>query len=226
MYFAILIFGFVSMVLSQTRNAEGAFVVAVLMMMIFASRMRTWALVAATFASPLILASILMYGRMWRKGTDLLVTFLQRDQSGAAVESLSGRTEWWRYGFEQLMHHPLTGIGAYGGRFAVLAKLGVGSAAMMHSDWVEVAIGTSIWGLIPFAAALLGAWWFIVRCVSSKAFSEDQRQLALECFGLLALLTVHSFFNDEMSWHVPLLYFSILGYAEYIRRTLHSLARN
>ena len=45
----------------------------------------------------------------------------------------------------------------------------------------------------------------------------DQRQLALELFSLLGMLTVHSFFNDELSWHCPLLYFAILGYAEFVR---------
>jgi hypothetical protein len=33
----------------------------------------------------------------------------------------------------------------------------------------------------------------------------------------LGMLTLHSFFNDELSWHCPLLYFAILGYAEFIR---------
>jgi hypothetical protein len=28
---------------------------------------------------------------------------------------------------------------------------------------------------------------------------------------------MHSFFNDELSWHCPLLYFAILGYAEWVR---------
>ena len=89
---------------------------------------------------------------------------------------------------------------------------------MMHSDWIEVAIGTSFWGLIPFAAALITAWWMLIACIRSNAFSPEQRQLALECFALLGMLTVHSFFNDELSWHCPLLYFAILGYAEFIRR--------
>jgi O-antigen ligase len=148
----------------------------------------------------------------------LVLSVAERDQSDAAIGSLSGRTAWWSYGIEQLMHHPFTGLGAYAaGRFAVLGKLGVGSAAMMHSDWIEVLIGTSFWGVIPFAGALIAAWWFLFRCIRSKAFSLDQRQLALELFALLGMLTMHSFFNDELSWHCPLLYFAILGYAEWVR---------
>ena len=119
---------------------------------------------------------------------------------------------------EQLSKHPFTGLGAYAaGRFAVLGKLGVGAAAMMHSDWIEVLIGTSFWGLIPFAGALVAAWYYLIRCIRSDIFTAEQRQMALELFALLGMLTMHSFFNDELSWHCPVLYFAILAYAEFIR---------
>jgi hypothetical protein len=42
------------------------------------------------------------------------------------------------------------------------------------------------------------------------------------------MLTMHSFFNDELSWHCPLLYFAILGYAEWVRvqrKTQHAYAQ-
>ena len=60
-------------------------------------------------------------------------------------------------------------------------------------------------------------WWYLFRCIQSEVFTSDQRQLALELFALLGMLTMHSFFNDELAWHCPLLYFAILGYAEFIR---------
>ena len=149
---------------------------------------------------------------------DFVMGVVNRDQSEGAIGTLSGRTGWWAYGMEQLSQHPLTGLGAYAaGRFAVLGKLGVGAAAMMHSDWIEVVIGTSFWGLIPFAGALLATWWYLFRCIRGDSFPAEQRQLALELFALLGMLTLHSFFNDELAWHCPLLYFAILGYAEFIR---------
>ncbi len=104
----------------------------------------------------------------------------------------------------------------------MLGKLGVGQASMMHSDWIEVVIGTSFWGLIPFAGALFATWWYLFRCIRGEEFPAEQRQLALEMFALLGLLTLHSFFNDELAWHCPLLYFSILGYANFIRLELKS----
>jgi hypothetical protein len=217
-YILLFIFGLISMVLSQTRNSEAAFMFAVGLVVLFQRQLRKFILVGTAVLAPFVVVSVLVSQRMWVKAGDLILSFAERDQSSGAIGSLSGRTAWWAYGMEQLAHHPFTGLGAYAaGRFAVLGKLGVGAAAMMHSDWIEVAIGTSFWGLIPFAAALIAAWWMLIKCIRSNAFSPEQRQLALECFALLGMLTVHSFFNDELSWHCPLLYFAILGYAEFIR---------
>jgi len=217
-YMLLLAFGLVSMVLSKTRNAEAAFIFAVVVVVAFTPRLRKIAIWGSIAAVPFVAMAAILNDRLFPQLWDFAVSVAQRDQSDAAIGSLSGRTAWWEYGIQQLMHHPWTGLGAYAaGRFAVLGKLGVGAAAMMHSDWIEVLIGTSFWGLIPFAAALIAAWWYLYRCIRSEIFTPDQRQLALELFALLGMLTMHSFFNDELSWHCPLLYFSILGYAEFVR---------
>jgi hypothetical protein len=217
-YMLLLVFGLGSMVLSKTRNAEAAFMLAVLLLVVLSPALRKIAVWGALATAPLIALAVFLNDRLPRQVWDMAVSIAVRDQSDAAVGSLSGRTAWWAYGIEQLMHHPWTGLGAYAaGRFAVLGKLGVGSAAMMHSDWIEILIGTSFWGLIPFTAALVAAWWYLFRCIRSDVYTADQRQLALELFALLGMLTMHSFFNDELSWHCPLLYFAILGYAEFIR---------
>jgi hypothetical protein len=217
-YIFLLVFGLVSMVMSGTRNSEGAFVLGVGLIVLFSRRLRKIALIGTAAMVPVLAIATLLTDRLWERAYAVAASFAQRDQSAGAFDSLSGRTAWWAYGMDQLMHHPLTGLGAYAaGRFAVLGKLGVGAAAMMHSDWIEVLIGTSFWGLIPFAGALIAAWWFLARCIRSNAFGPEQRQLALEMLALLGMLTVHSFFNDELSWHCPLLYFAILGYAEFVR---------
>lgn len=217
-YIFLFIFGLVSMVLSQTRNSEAAFAFAVLLVLIFSKKLRKVTYVGALASIPIVALVTLVNSRVWMKLWDTIQNFASRDQSDAAIGSLSGRTAWWAYGMEQLSKHPFTGLGAYAaGRFAVLGKLGVGAAAMMHSDWIEVLIGTSFWGIIPFAGALVAAWWFLVVCIRSEVFTHEERQLGLECFALLGMLTVHSFFNDELSWHCPLLYFAILAYAEYVR---------
>jgi len=217
-YLLLLVFGMASMILSKTRNAEAAFLFAVIVILVFSPKMRKYGVWGGVFAAPVIAIAVFFNDRLSGYSYDFVMGVVNRDQSEDAFGSLSGRTGWWQYGLEQLSKHPWTGLGAYAaGRFAVLGKLGVGAAAMMHSDWIEVIIGTSFWGLIPFAGALLAAWWYLFRCMRSDIFTPEQRQLALELFALLGMLTLHSFFNDELAWHCPLLYFAILGYAEFIR---------
>jgi O-antigen ligase len=217
-YLLLLVFGVISMAMSKTRSAEAAFLIAVLMVIAFTPALRRIAFWSSVVVAPIVAVTIYLNDRLITEAWNFLTAVALRDQSDTAIESLTGRTEWWQYGISQLMHHPWTGLGAYaGGRFAVLGKLGVGSAAMMHSDWIEILIGTSIWGLIPFAAALIAAWWFLLRCIRGDHYQPEHRQLALELLAILGMLTLHSFFNDELSWHCPLLYFAILGYAEFLR---------
>ncbi len=217
-YVLLLVFGLASMILSKTRNAEAAFLFAVVVIIAFSPNLRKTSFWAGLAITPFVALACIFNDRLSGYASDFVMGVVNRDQSEDAFGSLSGRTGWWQYGLDQLAKHPFTGLGAYAaGRFAVLGKLGVGAAAMMHSDWIEVLLGTSFWGLIPFAAALIAAWWYLFRCMRSPIFTPEQRQLALELFALLGMLTLHSFFNDELAWHCPLLYFAILGYAEFIR---------
>jgi O-antigen ligase/polysaccharide polymerase Wzy-like membrane protein len=217
-YILLFIFGIVSMVLSKTRNAEAAFLFGVGVVVIFSPPLRKKAIWVALALAPILAVLVFMNHDLPKSAYDAGMSVVNRDQAEGAIDTLSGRTGWWEFGLQQLSHHPLTGMGAYAaGRFAVLGKLGVGSASMMHSDWIEVVIGTSFWGLIPFAAALILTWWYLFRCIRNPIFTPEQRQLAIELFALLGLLTLHSFFNDELAWHCPLLYFAILAYAEFIR---------
>jgi hypothetical protein len=47
-----------------------------------------------------------------------------------------------------------------------------------------------------------------------------ERDLSVECIGVMGMLTVHSFFNNELCWHPPLLFLAVLGYAEFLRRRM------
>jgi len=140
-YVLLLVFGLVSMVLSKTRTAEAAFILAVLMVVVMTPRLRKLALWSGVVIAPVVAVAIFFDDQLTKNAWNFIINVASRDQSDAAIGSLSGRTAWWEYGIQQLMHHPCTGLGAYAaGRFAVLGKLGVGSAAMMHSDWIEILI--------------------------------------------------------------------------------------
>jgi hypothetical protein len=209
-WYALLFgFAFVSLLASQTRNSMAGLALGIFLVLI--CQRRIWIGIAGLAA---LIPAVLFTSLGPR-----IAQFLARDQTESQIEGLSSRMDWWTFAWQQFMHHPFTGLGAYAaGKFAVLGKLGVGTASQMHSDWMEVLAGTSLWGLIPFLAALVGCWVVLVRSTWDRSLSADERQLLTEVLGVLGVITLRSFFNVELSWHAPFLYFAVVGYAEFLRR--------
>jgi O-antigen ligase len=207
-YSILFVFGLVTLIASQTRNAMAGFLFGAFLVLLY--ERRAWIGVVGG----MIGASLLMFTSMGPR----VVQFLSRDQTESQITGMSGRGDWWSFAWHQLMQRPLTGFGAYaGGRFAVLGKLGI-VTSQIHSDWLEVLTDTSFWGLIPFVAAFVGCWWIVARSYWDRSLAPDEREWLPEIAGLLGVITVRSFFNIEMSWHAPLFYFTILAYAEFLRR--------
>ena len=94
----------------------------------------------------------------------------------------------------------------------------------MHSDYLEVIVGTGIWGLIPLLAALGAAWWFLLNYIRDPA-DPGEPQLAHEGLAILALLTFRSFSNNMMTIHPPLPFLAIVGYGEFLRRRRTATSR-
>jgi O-antigen ligase len=225
----ILLFGFgvASMIACKTRTALGGFLIGIFLVLIFSRRARIVAvassvLLLATYTVALAFSAAPQPDALWNRvasPSGAVLSFLQRGQSQRDLESLTGRTEWWQFAWQQFMEHPWTGLGAYaGGKFAVLSKMGFGDTSQLHSDYLETLVGTSIWGLIPLLAALFGTWWLLVRFVRTPSLQPFERQLALEAIGILGVITVRSFVNVEIIWHAPQFFLLVLGYAELLRR--------
>lgn len=225
-YALLFCFGTISLVASQTRNSLAGLAVGILILLLY--QRRIWTLLVSAGVSIVVLFSGPGHIRWSGSPVDIMMSivkasrlwdFIARSQTEAQIEDLSSRTIWWSYAWQQFVQHPLTGLGAYAaGKFAVLSKLGVGQASQMHSDWVEVIAGTSFWGLIPFLIAFFGCWWILLRTYRDRSLTPDERQLSGEILGILGIITVRSFFNVEMIWHAPFLYFAVVAYAEFLRR--------
>jgi O-antigen ligase len=211
-YSVLFIFGLVSLFFSQTRNTIGGLLLGMMVVLFFMRRWLTAGLLTLGGALAMLFTSL--GPAVW--------TYLQRDQSERELTSLTGRMEWWAFAWQQFLQHPFTGLGAYaGGKFAVLAKLRLNNGAI-HSDLMEIIVGTGIWGVLPVMMALVGTWWFLIRAVRNPLFSSREQQFAIEALGVMGLLTLHSFFNVELIWHAPLLFFVVLGYAEMLRRRIRA----
>ena len=208
-YLALLMFGLVTMLFAQCRSAIAGWCLAVFCIFLFSKRVLQGAVIALSGALVFVLSGL----------GSLTWTYLQRGQSTAQMTSLSSRLSWWSVAWEKFTDHPLTGLGAWAaGRFGVLAKLGHKLTASMHSDWVEIIVGTGIWGIIPILIVMVWTWWILLRFIRDPEAQGLHADLCLEAIAVLSVLTIRMFFMTEISWHSPLSFFVPIGYAEYLRR--------
>ena len=81
----------------------------------------------------------------------------------------------------QFANYPFTGLGMWAAaRFGVLPKIGYTQTATIHSDWVEIIVGTGPWGVIPVVVLMAMAWWVLVRATINRNIAIEYRQLAYE----------------------------------------------
>jgi O-antigen ligase len=207
-YATLLLVCLVTLVFSQTRSAMAGFVLGSLFILLFTRRIALGAVLS------LVAGLLVMTGSLG----GLILAYLWRGQSAADLSSVSGRRHMWEFAWQKLIEHPWTGLGAYaGGPFAVLSEL-KGRVGPLHSDYIEIMVGTSFWGLIPILIALFGTWWLLIRYVRSFSSMPLQRQLALEAAAVLAVLSVRSVFMTILVLHPPLHFLAVLGCAEFLRR--------
>lgn len=211
LYSVIFIFGFVTMIFAQTRSAVAGFCVAVFLIYLFSSRVGQG---AAIVISSLMLTIISGFGQY-------IFDYLKRGQSANQLESFSSRLEWWEVALEKFAMYPFTGLGMWAAaRFGVLAKIGFTQTATIHSDWVEIIVGTGAWGMIPVLLLMGTAWYVLIKCTINSRLNLRDRQLAYEGMAVLAVVTARMFFMTDLSLHPPCHFFAALGCAEFLRRKI------
>lgn len=214
-YQVVFVFGVITLFFSQTRVAIAGFLLAALFVVFFNKRIRlSWFLVSL----PILVLTVAML-MLATNMADLLRTLWQRGSTQESLQTLSGRLTTWDLGWTMFQARPLTGYGAYaGGRFVVAAQQDNPLAAGVLNSYLEVILGTSIWGLGPLLLALAGSWRFLIKSFSNFSHPCLERQLAVEAVAILTIITARSFFTDLLVWHPPLAFLLVLGYAELLRR--------
>ena len=152
--------------------------------------------------------------------------YLKRGQSSSQLDSLSSRLDWWEAALRQFANYPFTGLGMWAAaRFGVLAKIGYTQTATIHSDWVEIIVGTGAWGVIPLVVLMAMAWWVLVRATINRNIAIEYRQLAYEGMAVLSVVTARMFFMTDLSLHPPCQFLAALGCAEFVRRKVKQARR-
>ena len=82
---------------------------------------------------------------------------------------------------------------------------------MMHSDWIEILIGTTV-GACPLLLDFFKRRGDFCTAAFEATFSPPiSANSRFELFAFLSMLTMPIFFNDQLSWHCPLAVFCHSG---------------
>lgn len=155
-----------------------------------------------------------------------LTTYLLRGQSEEQFRTLSSRIFYWELALAYFSQQPFLGYGAYtGGRFLGGEMFGE-TFSSFHNTWVETAIGVGIIGLMPLVISVLLTWKFLIFTLRNKRNEVSKgggdhrliEMLRIEAIGVMAILTVRSFFQLMFIWHPANLWLLVLGYTELLRR--------
>jgi O-antigen ligase len=213
-YLTLAGFGIISMILADCRSATFGFLVGFLVLLSF-----TRHLIAGIFVSLFGLALALFSGA----GKSILL-YLARGQHAKELEGLSGRVEFWQFGWQKFLERPLTGWGGFaGGRFLILPQVtdpGQPMPSDLHSNIMEPLVDTGIFGLLFILLALVGVWWYLYRGYRSQKLNSREARFAAECMVVLTLLTVRFTVSDFTTIYPGLPFLGIVCYAEYVRRRL------
>jgi hypothetical protein len=214
-YSFLLLFGFVSLIFSQTRTALAGFAVGVCVLLFVSGRLGLRKILTVGLATGIVAAVLYIA----TPAGDLLTDFLRRGQPEQQLATLSSRVLWWETAWNLYKQTPLgIGMGAYAAeRVPSLTVIGL-QGESLHSDYMETILGTGFWGLLPLLVSLAGTWFVLLRALYHSALSHPERQLAIEAAAVLSLLTVRTIFMDIMILHPALHYFAVVGFAELLRR--------
>lgn len=204
----LLTLGLASLIFSQTRSALAGFALAAVLVVMLSERRILALPMALATAFPVILSGVRSF--LWE--------FLSRGESEQSLRSITGRLDWWTAAWAKFLARPLTGYGAYaGGWFVVMPQLGFSETGGIHSEYVESLVGTGFWGLVPLVAALLWTWFVMLGSVRGSGHPVTEDRLTLEALGALAVVSVRSFFSQNLVWHYSMFFLAILAYAEFLR---------
>jgi O-antigen ligase len=175
--YALAGLGFASLIFAQYRTGYVAFVMGLLVYLLFR---RKWVL--ATLVVMVVLGAIAIGPSSLVKDAE---PFALRGQTTEQASELSSRVEFWTAAIPVWQRSPLIGGGLLTAtRFEVLAPLGDAYTSGIHSTWVEALVGT---GLIGLALLTLS---FLVTC--KRALVTAVRSGDLVPVLLLAVLGVRT----------------------------------
>ena len=191
---------FTTMILAQGRSAMAGALLGILLTLILSRRYNL-----ITFLSLLI--SILVIVPTFR---ETIKSYFMRGQTEELFWSFTGRQFWWQYALNYIKENPWIGYGAFAfSRFKAAEDLNIPTFSGLHNSWVDVAVEIGIPGAILLAVIFVAIWFSCIKV--SLTGNLEERRLAIELSGVLAILTIRSFFTSALIFHNAWPFFLIIG---------------
>ncbi len=210
-YWLLFVASIVTLVITQTRGAYAAFLIGVVVLLIFARRY--WVLVAGgTFASGAVTLLLI-----FTKFSTKLQEFLLRGETTTQANGLSGRLEVWQISIRKILEQPWAGYGGFAGaRFVVLERNNSWSDAL--NVFIDAMLNIGVLGplLILILIGLVG--WQLYRSVYRSSATQSERFLAMELSLAYTIIVISSMESGNIITHPMLSFLAVLGFAEFLRR--------
>jgi O-antigen ligase len=176
-YLASLALSGFMLILSQARTSIAAFVVVLVFLTMYLPRMRK-------LAFPLIIAGgIFVIFAGLESVEDVAVEYLRRGATDQQLETLSGRTGLWEYGWNMIMAAPIFGHGFEAGVKYGGVKFGIPIGAHMHNAHMQVVVNSGFAGYVVWLSMIL------IVCVATTAiFFRTRREKNIKRMGYEAEL--------------------------------------
>jgi len=169
----VLLFSVYGIVFLQARTALLAFLAGAFLLLWLRRSLRPLFLAGVPVAG-LLLAATGSYQAFW--------LYLTR---GAPLDpTLTGRTVTWQAGWALFQESPWLGWGFHADRIFLTGQ-------HMHNALLHALVQTGVLGTIPYVAAVVGAWIFVVRLYRTRPL-RGLSPLPIEIPAVLAFFTIAS----------------------------------
>lgn len=163
----------------QSRGGMFGFIAGVLLLF-FLSRI-PW---RAIFLSCVVLIVLLASGQE-RFLIEKIKTQVARGQESEQFQSMTGRTHYWKLGWEEVVTHPVIGQGQWADRTS-----GVGH---VHNSYLQALMNAGFLGFVPYMMSWITGWWLFYKLFRwRKRMQPIDQQLFMETAAVMTFFTVRS----------------------------------
>ncbi len=130
--------------------------------------------------------------------SDQILDILSRDQVQGSLNTLTGRTVFWKAGWDAFVVRPWTGWGFGGSRYSALATIGAEEFTHLHNGYLEAVVGVGLLGFIPLLVTL----GFVVAWAVGRLRARLDPEFAILLVGLVLQNAIGRGFGSWLNFNL------------------------